>query len=282
MHINIIGAGRLGKNLARALVTQHNVDLVVCNSHLESSKIAAKAIGYGYAVANLAELPPADITFITTPDDEIQFIIEQLLQMHRPAHIISHCSGVYSSQLLKPLQNQNHQIVSIHPLKAFRSNHIEDNAFSQCDCVIEGDSLAVETLSRLFTTMNANILTINAAKKHIYHAAAVMASNYIVTLAACARTLMQQSGLTPTEAQQITQNLMQQSLNNLKQTTDVKNALTGPLARGDIKTIATHLSAITEPNILELYQYAGLATLPLTQLDDDRLKALTQQLRQDA
>jgi prephenate dehydrogenase len=71
--VNIIGAGKLGKTIMKLIVLKEAGTVQgVCNSSLSSSKAAVEFIGQGKAYANISNLPAADITFITTPDDSIE------------------------------------------------------------------------------------------------------------------------------------------------------------------------------------------------------------------
>jgi len=278
LRFNIIGAGRLGKNLALSLMSRGGCELVaVCNRRLNRAVAAVSELGSGIAVETLAALPAVDFTFITTPDDRIAGIAAELVIS---SGIVVHCSGVLGSDVLVPLKKYGCLIASIHPLRAFRKNNLQANALQDCDCVVEGDLRAVELLTTLFTRMGARVMPINPVKKNTYHAAAVMASNYIVTLAGCAVELLMDAGLSEIQAKGMTQRLMQSSLTNLQDTTHVAEALTGPLVRGDLNTIHQHLHAITTPHIDALYRAAALATLPLINLDEDSLQALRKRLHE--
>ena len=185
---NIIGAGRLGKNIALSLITHGDNQLVaVCNHNLASAAKAVRALGAGTAVNRLTDLPEVDLTFITTPDD---LIADMAALLPASSGVVVHCSGVLGSDVLAPLKKNGCHVASLHPLKAFREHHLQPDAFQNCDCMVEGDEYAVELLTRLFSGMRAQVLPIMAAKKSTYHAAAVMASNYLVTLAGCAIKLL--------------------------------------------------------------------------------------------
>ncbi len=276
MKFNIIGAGRLGKNLALSLMAHGDHQLVaVCNHGLNSAVQAVADLGSGLAVATLADLPAVAVTFMTTPDDCIANLAREWTN---PSSIVVHCSGVLGSDVLAPLKHKGCLVASIHPLKAFRKDRVEQDAFQDCYCVVEGDDEAVQLLTALFSQMGALIIPISVVKKSTYHAAAVMASNYLVTLAACAVELLIEAGLPEPQAQDMTQRLMQSSLSNIQQTTHIAEALTGPLMRGDLDTINKHLNAIEAPDINALYRAAAFATLPLTHLDDRALCALRKRL----
>lgn len=281
MQFNVIGAGRLGKNLALCLMHYCQAELIaIKNNSFASAQNAVTALGAGYATS-LATLPTVDLTLITTPDDNIATIASALANHAQllPGSIVAHCSGVLNSECLKPLHDKGCLIASIHPLKAFPANYLSTDALTGCNCVIEGDLRAVEILTPLLTQMGATIIPISALKKSTYHAAAVMASNYVVTLAACSVSLLMEAGLSETQAKDVSLNLMQNSVNNMRDTNQVKDALTGPLTRGDISTIEAHLTAIHSSNINALYRAAGLATLPLTSLNDEVLHSIQKRLK---
>lgn len=271
MRCNIIGAGRLGKNIAWTLFAQKICSSIsICNSSLESAQKACHELGFGLAVEAFGQLPEADITWILCNDDAIPKVVEGLTgsKRIRSGSFVIHCSGVLNSHLLNPLKAQDCLIASFHPLKAFSTNYLVPNAFKQVDCVLEGDDEVCDWLKRTFTDLEANLITIQPEAKSAYHAAACMASNYLITLAYCSEQLFLQAGIEAQHIRPMILNLMQSNLHNLKQAKTTESALTGPLARGDSKTISLHLKAINNQDIKQLYQSAAVTTLNLTQLPE--------------
>ena len=284
MKFNIIGAGRLGKSLALSLHYHSEFKLAgICSRTLSSAQAVVDAVEAGQAVSSVAELPPAELLFITTSDDAITTVVTQLVTANakHAGDIIAHCSGSLSSEVLKPLNALGNSIASIHPLKAFSQQVTQGNALQRCDCVLEGDKPATQLLTKLFTGLGAQVIQIDPAKKGIYHAAAVIASNYLVTLASCSVQLFHEAGIPATHAAAMVHRLMNSSLANLEKANQVADALTGPLARGDLSIITNHLQAIEDLAINALYRTAGLATLPLTTHDQDKLAALRLLLKQE-
>lgn len=272
MKCNIIGAGRLGKNIALALSAARLISsLSICNRHLESAQKACQDIGYGRAVDKIELLPPAEITWISCNDDTISDVVNLLASQRilKSNSFVVHSSGVLDSNLLASLKMQGCFVASFHPLKAFRVNYLEKKAFNEVDCVLEGDHEVCEWLHSSFTQLGANLVAIQPEAKAIYHAAACMASNYLVTLASCSEELFLKAGIDAPQSRRMIINLMQGNLNNLQQTENITESLTGPLARGDIKTIALHLNVIPNDEIRRLYQAAALSTLSLTQLPEE-------------
>jgi predicted short-subunit dehydrogenase-like oxidoreductase (DUF2520 family) len=277
MQCNIIGAGRLGKNIARALSFAKIISaLSVCNGSLCSAAKACQEIGMGTPVETIEQLPPADVLWLCCNDDEIPPLVD-LVSQHpclKAGSFVIHCSGVLSSQMLNPLKNKGCMVASFHPLKAFKTNYLEPDSFHGVDCIIEGDSQACEWLKHTFLRLGACISTIQPENKALYHAAACMASNYLITLASHSEALFLKAGLDAEQSRRMLVSLMQGNITNLQQTKLISESLTGPLARGDIQTILLHLEAIDNSSVKELYKAAGLATLPLTQLTQKKNEAL--------
>jgi predicted short-subunit dehydrogenase-like oxidoreductase (DUF2520 family) len=284
LNFNIIGAGRLGKAIAQALIASGQAQLnAVCNASFSKAKLAVEQIGFGTAVHSIADLPAADLTFITTPDDLIPQLAMLLAKdkILAPQSIVAHCSGVLSTTALAPLKVLGCHLASVHPLRAFKAGNLDNSIFQGCDCVIEGDDEALNLISDLFRHLGARIIPIKQENKTVYHSAAVIASNYLVTLAATAIQLFNEAGIPASLAKQMTTNLMTSSLNNIENCEHPAAALTGPLQRGDINTITKHLDVLPA-SIKALYTSAALATLPLTTLSDEmkmRIKDLLEGIR---
>ncbi len=279
MHVNLIGPGRVGRQLAASLIkTGHYTLGGIYHPDMKKAHMLTEQLQAGIPYDKLQALPLADITLITTPDDVIASVCEKLLSdaQLKPESTIAHMSGILDADVLMPLKkNHNVSVGSLHPLKAFHaSSTLLSDAFYDIDCAIEGDKSATACLEALAHALGARAFSINAEQKATYHAAACIASNYLVTLAAEAVALFKEVGIKEDKALQLCTRLMQTSLDNLKHVRAPKDALTGPLMRGDIKTIKQHLTHIVAPDTHALYQSLGLATLPLTELSYERAERI--------
>ncbi|WP_298624183.1 Rossmann-like and DUF2520 domain-containing protein [uncultured Legionella sp.] len=277
MKCNIIGAGRLGKNIAKALSSAHLITIdSICNRSLNSAAEAIQELGMGTAVNSLIELPKVDVTWICSNDDEIAPIVSILAtnSVLKPDSLVIHCSGTLNSTVLSPLKEQGCSIASFHPLKAFKKDYVDAHAFDLVHCVMEGDERAVIWVSALFERLGSKIISIRPQEKALYHAAATIASNYLITLAHISEELLLQAGIKSEQARAMINNLMQGNINNLAESAQIDDALTGPLARGDVQTLSQHLQAIKNPAIKELYKKAGLVTLEMTTLTEETEKEI--------
>ncbi len=231
-------------------------------------------------MTSLNQLEPSDILWITVPDDQIAPLAKTLAETKiiAPGTLVVHCSGVLSSAVLTPLAQQGCYTASLHPLKVFKNHPLESTAFHGCYCTLEGHPEATNILEPLFKALGAILVSIKPEQKTTYHAAAVIASNYVVTLASLGTQLLNETGIKANLAKLMIQQLMQSSLNAIETTSSLEDALTGPLARGDIRTIKSHMEGLNEKNSRDFYRAAALATLPLTSLNTQQKKDMEELL----
>jgi predicted short-subunit dehydrogenase-like oxidoreductase (DUF2520 family) len=119
---------------------------------------------------------------------------------------------------------------------------------------VEGDAKAIPTLTELVQTLGGKPLAINTQEKPIYHAAAVVACNFLVTLVYLSYQLFETIGIPQADAAQALLPLIKGTVNNIENLGPVK-ALTGPIARGDIGVIKGHLEAMKtlDPRFTDIY-----------------------------
>lgn len=269
--INIIGAGRLGKTLGHLFVREDILQVLgVFNFSEESAKKAVSFIGEGQSFAEIALLPPADITLIATPDDKIieASVLMAKFQDIRLGNIFFHCSGVLTSDAIAALKKKGGYCASIHPMKSFSDPMIAVTNYQGTYCAMEGDREAIAILEPIFKAIGSITYLIEKSKKLTYHAAGVFASNYVVTLFHEAMACLLESDVEEEMALQIVASLMEDTLTNIVKTKHLKMALTGPIKRGDTETIQKHLSVLPEMRS-SLYGMLGLRTLELTLHDDE-------------
>lgn len=275
--INFIGAGKLGKMLARLLINTGHVSVKgICNTTLASSQAAIDFIGQGEAYKNIAELPSVDLTFITTPDYLIQSCCEQLSQSEKlqANSIIAHCSGILASEVLAVCHQKHCAIASIHPMYSFAALNANPATYHGTFCATEGDKKAVAFLTMLFTQIGAKVIEIDPKKKPLYHAAGVFASNYLVTLFQQGLHCLTEASVELDTATDIILRLMQNTVSNLTALKQAKLTLTGPIQRGDIAAIENQLANFSNFKMKALYKILGLATLDLTDLPQPVLNQL--------
>lgn len=245
--LSIIGCGNVGKTLGRLWVS-HKIFLIqdILTRSIESAQHAVTFIGAGRAISSYTELRHADIYLIATPDDQIAACCEKLAQSGclTAESIVFHCSGALASSTLKPAIQQGASVASIHPIRSFASPELVVQNFSGTYCGVEGDPRALAVLSDAYTAIGAQLVPINAEQKILYHAAAVFASNYLVTLLDVAQNMFVQSGVEHDVALKLMAPLMRETMENVFRL-GPEAALTGPIARGDMATAEKQLLAVS-------------------------------------
>lgn len=272
LSINIIGAGRLGKSIAKLinLYTEHYIQ-GICNSSLESSIQAKAFIGTGDVFSDVDELPPADVTLITTNDANISKIAKKLSESEhlKNGSIILHCCGALPSDILEPLKARDCKIGSVHPMRTFSDPTLSVAQFKGTFCAIEGDPELIPFCKDLFSRMGGITYTIDKKYKSVYHASAVVAANYVVTLAHIASTLLESAGVQKELTVPITVSMMKSAINNLASSLNPESSLTGPIKRGDFFTIAKHMKSLPSKEMKDFYSLLGLMTIKLAKHSPD-------------
>ncbi len=245
--VSIIGPGRLGATLARALA------------------------GAGYRIRSLVgrhppeeieTLPPSDLILITTPDDQIAKVAAELAGLGWTATAL-HTSGALSSEALKALRGRGWSTGSVHPLISVSEPRTSIDGAFWC---VEGDRRALRVAKALVSDLGGESFSLRAEEKPLYHAAAVMASGNVTALFDVALEMLVAAGLTRKNARRILQPLLASTVHNLE-TKDPAQALTGTFSRGDVETVKRHLAALKQhklPDALELYCRLGKRSLKVT------------------
>lgn len=275
--INIIGAGVVGQTLGHLLVKHQAAKIQsVLNKTPASSQRAITFIGQGQDYSAIKDLPPADLILLTIPDQHISSVAEELsTSPHlQSGTVVMHCSGALNSECLSSLRNKHCALASLHPALSFTDPNLAIAQFANTLCALEGDAVAVDILTPLFTKIGAQIYQIKPEKKALYHLAAVFATNYTVTLVQQAYEGFVAAGLSKQQAKDLADAFLSNVSKNMKQVAEPKQALTGPLQRGDVVTIQSHLQALTDPDARVLYLSLAHATLSMTSLDDKILREL--------
>ncbi|MDC1145211.1 DUF2520 domain-containing protein [Porticoccaceae bacterium] len=262
--LSCIGAGRLGKTICRLLSATASIQQIV-NRSLASSQRAVDFIGSGVA-APITDLQPANIWLIATPDSQIETAYKQLQASGAldQGAIVFHCSGSISAAVLNS-NNSDIHVASVHPIHSFADPQKSLSHFPGCHCAIEGQPDAVEVLQTLFESIGALPFVIDSQHKALYHSATVMACNYLVSLMQASQQILTAAGVDDRNGNPL-ESLIRQTLDNYLDT-NATSALTGPIARGDVKTVASHLDALRQETdgVLwqQVYTALGKATLPI-------------------
>lgn len=218
--VAVVGAGRLGSALASALGRTGRFEVTG-------------------PLARGSSAPEADAVVLCVPDGEIGAAAALIA----PGRLVGHCSGATGLDALSP-----HEAFSIHPLMTVTSG---ETSFTGAGAAVDGTtSRALGFARELATALGMQPVRVEPEDRAIYHAAASMASNFLVTLESAAEHLAERAGL----ERELLVPLVRATVENWA-ALGPQRALTGPVARGDESTVRRQREAVEEraPELLPLF-----------------------------
>lgn len=278
-----IGAGMTSTALAVRL-SQKGCPVVAVFSRTLSSAQKLAGLVSNCQVCHTAQdvADAAELIFIATPDDVIAQVCSEV-QWHEGQSVV-HCSGAHSVDILEPARKLGAAVGSFHPLQTFADVDQAIENLSGSTFALEAEEPVLSTLKELTHLLNGNWVKLKPGDKVLYHAAAVFACNYLVTLVKLALDLWLDFGVSSKEATRALLPLLRGTINNIDNI-GLPNCLTGPVARGDLGTIERHLSAleVRNPSLLTTYKELGLQTIPIAlakgQVNEQKAKEMKVLLR---
>ncbi|MGH7501308.1 MAG: Rossmann-like and DUF2520 domain-containing protein [Longimicrobiales bacterium] len=262
----ILGPGRMGLALGAALRLTDDIEtLIFIGRGLDPPPHplfeATNPSRAGYLLGPTRIPDGTNILILAVPDSALAEVAHDVeAGGEAPAGCVAlHLSGALSSDVLEPLHRAGYAIGSMHPLQSVADPWLAGDRLMGVAFAITGEPAAVRAAHRIVNVLDGHALVIPPNLRALYHAAAVMASNYLVAIAAAGARWLNEAGVPADEALQALLPLMQGTLDNLRHL-GVAGALTGPLVRGDADTIRLHLSRLSESD-RSLYCALGRETL---------------------
>lgn len=264
--IAVIGAGNVGKVFGYALKQKGYVPVAASARTAGSREITAKLLQCPVYSEPEKAAQQADIIFLTTPDRVIKEVCDALALkgvFHR-GQVVLHTSGAHSSEILSAAREAGSNVFSFHPLQTFPGVEAGLRALPGTFFAVEGDQEAFFIAKELVAALGGKMLTIPTEMKPLYHAAACVACNYLSSLMDVALKMYQVMGIDNEQAFESLAPLIYGTLKNIGEMGPEK-ALTGPVARGDLPTIKSHLEIIGKlaPELLAVYSRLGIYTADL-------------------
>lgn len=197
-----------------------------------------------------------ELIILCVPDDALPGLAGELRLYSGQAMI--HTSGVLGPEVLEPAMAAGTQVGAFHPLVAFADTERSVAALHGAAVAIEGDDQLAALLGEMAEALGAVPVRLVPGTKAAYHAAAVLSAGGFVALLDAITELGRVAGLDEAGSLAIYGRLVEQTLGNAR-ALGVHAALTGPMTRGDVGTLAAHLAALRThaPAALDLYRAAG-------------------------
>jgi len=255
----VVGAGRVGLSLARALL-RSGEPVRLLGRAARSATLDTPSVEVAWADA----LASATLVVIAVADDALGPVVQAVAASRalRPETVVLHTSGRHDRSVLEPLAMLGAVTGSWHPLQSI-PEAADGTVFTNVPAVLEGEGGAVTAARALAEHLGMSpIVELPAAGKVRYHAAAVVAANYLVVLDAIAERLAREAGAGEA-SRGLFLPIMRQVLDNLATRTPIE-ALTGPVRRGDVGTVTAHL-AVLEGADREMYVVLAREALRLAE-----------------
>jgi predicted short-subunit dehydrogenase-like oxidoreductase (DUF2520 family) len=245
----IVGAGRLGLALGLRL---HRAGAVASLAYAgrrpapPSHPLFAGPQPIATYHPSLHPVPPGLTGIvIAVPDGAIESVVADLARCDLPPGVpVLHASGSRSTDVLASLAAKGHPVGGLHALAAIADPVEGADRLRGATFGIEGEGQARLLAERLAKACRGRVLHIRPGQKELYHAAAVMASNYAVALLSLAERWMERAGVSPDDSGPALAALAAGAVENVAARGPAA-ALTGPIARGDADTVALHLARLS-------------------------------------
>ncbi|MBZ0284948.1 MAG: DUF2520 domain-containing protein [Anaerolineae bacterium] len=263
--LGFVGAGKVGTSLARLWYNAgYTVKAVYSRTPAKANELAVRV---GALVTDSADAVVAqcDLTLLTVTDDAIEIAASSIRASDLTGKAVIHTSGAHDASALRGLAVRMAATGSLHPIFPFADVETAVQSLPGAVFALEAmDERLRSWLERMVAALGGQILVVPPGKKAAYHAALVFASNYMVTLYAIAEGLLHGLGADRATAARALNPLMAGTVANLREW-GVPDALTGPLVRGDLSTVAAHMEALAsiDAGVAVLYRDLAQHSLPM-------------------
>lgn len=262
----IVGAGVVGTALAARFV---RAGVPVAGLHGRQAELSDAASAISGVLASTGDIPDilseVEVVIISVRDERIREVVDRLLRENRlrRSQVLLHTSGANAAgDILSAARPHVRALGTLHPLVSFADPRLAVEGLRTVAFGIEGDGAARHVAGILVALLGARSVVVDAKDLPLYHAGAVLVSNYVVALADLARGLLVDAGVPRDQALPALIPLMTSVVQNLSQV-GLPQALTGPVERGDVSSVERHLEVLRQraPKVVDLYRLLGQEVL---------------------
>lgn len=269
--ISFIGAGALASGLAKLLRAQgfSIAEIVARDSKGSKRKAGALARMVGAEAVTLVNAKlTCDVLWLAVPDESVENVSRALAQRAELPRVVLHASGALSSRALSALAERGVQTGSAHPMMTFVTGappSLEGAWFA-----VEGSAEAVRAARAMARKLGASSFAIEPESKILYHVFGAMLSPMLATELEAAERVGLRAGISARNVRRIMEPIVLRTVKNVLRNGAGKS-FSGPLARGDVGTVAAHLESLGDSP--ESFVYRALMeyatkTLPVKRADE--------------
>lgn len=268
--VGIISAGRVGTALGEAFAAAGHEVVAAYAPSERSRQRAALRIPSARLGSLDSVVDAAQLILLAVPDTELPSVIEQVASVVRPGQIVAHTAGAHGVGILAPVAARGALALAIHPAMTFvGSDDDVARLSSSCFGITSADEIGDAVAASLVLELGGTPVRIAESERTLYHAALALGANNLNALITDAVTALQAAIDGPDHradratvdggsvglAEQILAPLVRASLENVL--ASGRDALTGPVARGDLPTVQRHIAALDQlpdPGVAQGYR----------------------------
>ena len=264
--IGFIGAGTLATGLAMALHGRGYRVVAVASRNVSSARRLGTMVPGCLPMELPSDLVQAcDLVFVTVPDDSIKQVTDSL--QWKPGLGVVHCCGAGSLHLLESASALGAMVGSFHPFQTLACLESPEEAAGRLQGItfaVDGTGWLLPFLQRAAVNLGGRSIRIDPKNRTLYHASAVMACGYVTALLKAAGDIWQHMGYSAEDARSALGPLVTATVTNFSRV-GAEGSVTGPVVRGDTKTLSEHLHALEAhmPHLLPLFTTLGLESATL-------------------
>ncbi len=256
MKIGLIGCGKVGTTLFYLLKKKNHI-VGVYDRNKKNKKRALRLLSIKKNPSLEKLCMTSEALFFATPDDQITKAYGKVEPYITSKKYIYHFSGLLRSDIFPKSKGVFRG--SVHPFATFPKINILPRR--KYIVFIEGDNGALKAAKKIFPKKYFALKMLNKKEKEIYHLVGVFSSNFIVGLMSATQELAKQLKWGTKEIEDYISPIIEETLRNIE-SYGIKNALSGPLERGDIEVVKTHLKALSKnKNLQNIYKTLSLNIL---------------------
>ncbi|HEY1134867.1 MAG TPA: Rossmann-like and DUF2520 domain-containing protein [Nocardioides sp.] len=261
--VGVIGAGRVGAVVASALAAAGH-EVVAASGESDASRARAADLLPGVPLLKPSAVArTADLLLLTVPDDMLGNVVDVLAASGalRPGQVVVHTSGRHGLAALESARVAGARVVALHPAMTFTGTATDLPRVAGCAYGATAAPADRPVVEQLVADLGGRVVWVEEERRALYHAALAHGANHLVTLVAEAREILAASADGATDPADVLRPLLEAALDNALRSGDA--ALTGPVVRGDVGTVATHLDEIAReaPQALASYRTLARATV---------------------
>ncbi|MCW8872223.1 MAG: DUF2520 domain-containing protein [Xanthomonadales bacterium] len=267
--LNVIGCGRAAGSLVRLWLQAPTLRVgAILNRSRSSSQQAVRQLGAGAAAESVGDMPAADLWLIGSGDDQVLSVARALAAARTDLDgaLVFHLAGRFGLEVLAPLAEQGAEPAAMHPVRSLTHARLSIADFKGTACVAEGSPAALDRLQPLVTAIGGLWLPVSDIDRGLYHAAVSIVSNVTKGVAWKAQNWLTRAGLPDATATAVTHQLLATTLEDLFRS-GAQQSITGPVVRGDTRTVEAHLEALRSsyPDDIDVYRILARTVLELAQ-----------------